>query len=70
MGDIGLERLQDSAGKPRAARAGGTKSGTTTPASVIDDHELADLIAVWPSLTPEQRRTILAAAGIGALATR
>jgi len=59
----GSNNLQDSTGKQRNPQAGGAKSGALGGRG-DEDADLAALIQVWPTLTPDVKRSILALAAI------
>jgi hypothetical protein len=62
MGDGGLELPLKSSRKSHISPAGGAQNGALTDLSTIRqviDHDLALLIARWPSLSDEVRASVM-----------
>ncbi len=60
MGVTGLEPLQIPSGNPGFPESRGTESGTLGAPEAVTDHDLAELVAAWPTLPPLIRAGVLA----------
>jgi hypothetical protein len=61
MGDAGTEHPTDSKQKTHGSGKSGAQSGARPELSTISgDPDLARVVKAWPSLTPAQRRVIVA----------